>query len=57
MRGLGNVVAGFLADESGATSVEYALIIAGIAVAIIASLNAIGTAISTTFGNSDTALN
>lgn len=50
MRGFGNVVADFLADESGATAVEYALIVAGIAVAIIASLNAIGTAINTSFG-------
>jgi len=57
MRGLGNVVARFLVDESGATSVEYALIAAGIAVAIIASLNAIGIAINTSFGNSDTASN
>jgi pilus assembly protein Flp/PilA len=50
MSGLGTVVADFLADESGATAAEYALIVAGIAVAIVASLNAIGTAISTTFG-------
>jgi pilus assembly protein Flp/PilA len=50
MRGLGTVVAAFLADESGATATEYALIAAGIAVAIIASLNAIGVAINTTFG-------
>jgi pilus assembly protein Flp/PilA len=51
MRGFAKVLAGFLADESGATAVEYALIAAGIAVAIIASLNAIGTAISDTYGS------
>jgi pilus assembly protein Flp/PilA len=51
MRGLGTVVAAFLADESGATTTEYALIAAGIAVAIIASLNAIGTAIGTASAN------
>lgn len=31
----------FLADESGATTTEYALIATGIAIAIAASLNAI----------------
>jgi pilus assembly protein Flp/PilA len=51
MRGFGSVVAAFLADESGATTTEYALIAAGIAVAIIASLNAIGTAIGTASAN------
>ncbi len=54
MRGLGTIVADFLADESGATAVEYALIVAGIAVAIIASLNAIGMAINTSFGTAST---
>jgi pilus assembly protein Flp/PilA len=55
MRGFGKVLAGFLADDSGATATEYALIVAGIAVAIIASVNAIGTAISNTFGASTSA--
>ena len=53
MHGFRMVLADFLADESGATAVEYALIVAGIAVAIVASLNAIGTAISHTFGSAD----
>jgi pilus assembly protein Flp/PilA len=57
MRGFAKVLAGFLADESGATAVEYALIVAGIAVAIIASLNAIGTAISHTYGTAGAAAN
>lgn len=57
MRGFGEVLAGFVADESGATATEYALIVAGIAVAIIASVNAIGTAISTTFGSAATSGN
>jgi pilus assembly protein Flp/PilA len=43
MRGL---LADFLTDEAGATSAEYALIASGIAVAIIASLGAISTAVS-----------
>ena len=37
---------GFLKDESGATSLEYALIAAGISVAIIAAVNGVGTALS-----------
>ena len=48
MRGLHDVLAAFLADEAGATTTEYALIAAGIAVAIIASLGAISTAINQT---------
>ena len=43
-------LAEFLADESGATATEYGLIVAGIAIAIIASVNAIGTAIGGHFG-------
>jgi len=34
----------FLDDRSGATAIEYALIAAGIAVVMIASLQAVGTA-------------
>ena len=37
----------FLRDESAATAIEYALIAAGIAVAIIAAVNGVGTAIGT----------
>jgi pilus assembly protein Flp/PilA len=39
----------FLADESGATAIEYALIASGIAMAILVSLNALGTAIGAFF--------
>jgi pilus assembly protein Flp/PilA len=39
----------FLADDSGATAIEYALIASGIAMAILASLNALGTAIGDFF--------
>ena len=35
----------FLTDESGATAIEYALIAAGISVAIIASLTNIGSSV------------
>jgi pilus assembly protein Flp/PilA len=33
----------FVKDESGATAIEYALIAAGISVAILAAVNALGT--------------
>lgn len=46
----------FLRDESGATAIEYGLIAAGIAVAIIAAVQALGTALTTTFGSVTTAL-
>lgn len=39
----------FLRDESGATAIEYGLIAAGIAVAIIAVVQALGTNLNTTF--------
>ena len=39
----------FLADESGATAIEYALIASGIAMAILVSLNALGSGISAFF--------
>jgi pilus assembly protein Flp/PilA len=36
----------FLLDQSGATSIEYALIAVGIAVAIIVAVNNVGTSLS-----------
>jgi pilus assembly protein Flp/PilA len=39
----------FLADESGATAIEYGLIAAGIALAIIAVVNGMGTKLNTKF--------
>ena len=35
-------IARFVKDESGATAIEYALIAAGISVAILAAVNALG---------------
>jgi pilus assembly protein Flp/PilA len=46
----------FLRDESGATAIEYGLIAAGIAVAIIAVVQGIGTNLTGTFGSVQTAL-
>ena len=39
----------FLADEAGATAIEYGLIAALIAVVVITALTAIGTNLSTMF--------
>jgi pilus assembly protein Flp/PilA len=46
----------FVRDESGATAIEYALIAAGIGIAIIAAVNTLGTAISNKFGSITTSL-
>lgn len=47
----------FKADESGATAIEYGLIAALIAVAIIAAVQAVGGSLSTTFTKVSTDLN
>jgi pilus assembly protein Flp/PilA len=39
----------FLADESGATAIEYGLIAAGIALAIIVVVNGLGAKLNTKF--------
>lgn len=46
----------FLTDESGATAIEYALIAAGIAIAIISAVNGVGTALSGKFSDIKTAV-
>jgi pilus assembly protein Flp/PilA len=46
----------FFADESGATAIEYGLIAAGIALAIIAVVNGLGTNLNTMFTSINTSL-
>jgi pilus assembly protein Flp/PilA len=46
----------FLADESGATAIEYGLIAAGISLAIIAVVNGIGAKLNTKFSSINTSL-
>lgn len=46
----------FLKDESGATAIEYGLIAALVAVAIIGALTTLGTEISATFDEVGTAV-
>ena len=47
----------FLKDESGATAIEYGLIAALIAVAIIAGASALGTSLNTQFQTISTEVN
>ena len=51
-----HLVSSFLKCESGATAIEYGLIAAGIAVAIIAVVQGVGTNLKGTFGTVQTAL-
>jgi pilus assembly protein Flp/PilA len=46
-----NLVAKFYSDESGATAIEYGLIAALIAVAMIVGATAVGTAVNAKFSN------
>jgi pilus assembly protein Flp/PilA len=46
----------FVADRSGATAIEYGLIAAGIALAIIAVVNGIGTNLNTQFTSINSSL-
>ena len=46
----------FLGNESGATAIEYGLIAAGIAVAIIAAVQGLGTKLTSTFTSVEGAL-
>ena len=45
------LVARFVKDESDATAIEYGLIAAGIALAIIAAVNGLGTTLNSKFTN------
>jgi len=44
-----NTLKNFLANESGATAIEYGLIAAGISVAIITVVGTVGSSLQTTF--------
>lgn len=45
-----------LQDQSGATAIEYSLIAAGIALAIIAAVDTLGTQLKTTFSTVSSAV-
>jgi pilus assembly protein Flp/PilA len=46
----------FFKNESGATAIEYGLIAAGIAIAIITAVQGVGTKLSTNFDTISTSL-
>ena len=46
-----NAMSRFLADESGATAIEYGLIVALIAVVIITAVTTLGTKLNAAFGS------
>jgi pilus assembly protein Flp/PilA len=50
------LIARFLSDRSGATSIEYSLIAVGISLAIIVSVQAIGPVLSSKFSSVSTSL-
>ena len=51
-----HLIQAFLSDESGATAIEYGLIAAGIALAIIAAVNTLGTTMSNKFTSINSSL-
>jgi pilus assembly protein Flp/PilA len=50
------LLARFLADQSGATAIEYCLIAAGISIVIVTVVNGIGTGLNTKYSSISTSL-
>lgn len=50
------LLARFLADQSGATAIEYCMIAAGISIVIVTAVNGIGTKLSGTFSSVSSSL-
>jgi len=46
----------FFNDQSGATSIEYAIIAGGLSIVILAAVNGVGTAVNTKFDAVSTAV-
>ena len=53
---LSNHVRAFCKDESGPTAVEYAIMVALIAIVAIAGATSLGSAVNTTLGNAASAM-
>ena len=49
-----SLISKFFKDESGATAIEYGLIAAGIAIAIITAVQGVGSQLSTNFNHIST---
>jgi pilus assembly protein Flp/PilA len=45
------IISAFIADEAGATAIEYGLIAAGISIAIIVAVNGLGVTLNNTFSS------
>lgn len=56
MQTLMNQIKAFIRNEEGASAVEYGLLVAGIAVAVMTAVYAIGTTLSTKFTSVNTQL-
>ncbi len=50
------LISRFVRDQSAATSIEYALIAAGISLAIIVAVQGLGGTLNTSYGRVDAAL-
>jgi pilus assembly protein Flp/PilA len=50
------LIARFLADQSGATAIEYCLIAAGISIVIVTVVNGLGSALNGKYSDVSTAL-
>jgi pilus assembly protein Flp/PilA len=53
---MNKLVLRFMKDETGATAIEYSLIASGIALAIVATVQALGAQLNTTFSTISTSL-
>jgi pilus assembly protein Flp/PilA len=51
-----NMLRNFLTNESGATAIEYAMIAAGISIAIVTVVGGLGSKVNTMFTSVQTAL-
>jgi pilus assembly protein Flp/PilA len=51
-----NLIARFVKDQSGATAIEYGIIAAGIALAIITVVNGLGSNLNTKFASINASL-
>jgi pilus assembly protein Flp/PilA len=48
---MGRLVAKFLADQSGATAIEYAIIAGFLSIVIVVAVNGIGTTLNSKFAS------
>ena len=53
---MNSLILSFFKDKSGATAIEYGLIAAGIAIAIITAVQGVGTKLSANFDSISTSL-